>query len=559
MAPTATPLPIALTRLADFFNVPEFFQHFFMGIYIFVLAALVLYGFHRYLLIYVYYRHHRKHPKPLTHFRKLPTVTVQLPMFNERHVVERAIEAACAIEYPRDKLQIQILDDSTDDTSDIILDCVRRMTAAGHNISYLHRPDRTGFKAGNLASALPHATGEFIAIFDADFLPEPDFLRRTIHYFTNPKVGLVQTRWGHINRDTSLLTRIQAMMLDGHFIIEHIARNFSGRFMSFNGTAGIWRKESIQDAGGWQWDTLTEDLDLSYRAQLRGWKFIYLPDVISPAELPPDMNSFKIQQFRWTKGAVQTAKKMLPSVLRAPLPFKVKLEAFFQLTNWILYPCMALLTLCLFPVFLIKINPLANNPSSQILFDLIVFNLGTTSVVIFYLYSQREIYGSWINKIIYLPVLMSVGIGIGLSNVKAVIEGLFGKKNEFISTPKFGLTSPKDTTWKTSTAPAGAKFLILPFIEFLFGLYLLACIVGSLVHFRQITISIPFLLLFMSGYFYVSIATLRSLYAGRAAAKQTTLPRKHPRTVILPTKPLSAPPVKASPELRQLWGKNPVN
>jgi len=546
MALTAPPLAVIFIWLSALFATPHFFQQLLMSIYMLLLAALLLYGFHRYLLLFVYYRHHHKHPKPASHFHKLPPVTVQLPMFNERYVVQRVIEAACAIEYPRDKLQIQILDDSTDDTSDIILACVHRMARAGHNISYLHRPNRQGFKAGNLAAALPHASGEFIAIFDADFLPEPDFLRRTIQYFTDPKIGLVQTRWGHINRDTSLLTKVQAMMLDGHFIIEHIARNRSGRFMSFNGTAGIWRKNCIQDAGGWHWDTLTEDLDLSYRAQLRGWNFVYLPEVISPAELPPDMNSFKIQQFRWTKGAVQTAKKMLPAVLRAPLPFKVKLEAFFQLTNWVLYPCMALLTLLLFPIFLIKLNPFANGAPTRIFFDLAVFNLGTTSVVIFYLYSQREVYGSWMHKVKFLPVLMSVGIGIGLSNVKAVLEGLLGKKNEFISTPKFGLSSPHDTIWKTRTARPGRKFKLLPFIELLFGLYLLACIVGSLVRYRQITISIPFLLLFMAGYFYVGIATLRSLYAARAQAVQFPKP-KLPRTVTLPVKPLSGT-LNVSPE-----------
>ena len=530
------PLAVLFVWFWALLSNPQFLQQFFLNVYVVLLGTVTLYGFHRYLLIFIYYRHRRKYPKPLNHFQKLPTVTVQLPMFNERHVVQRVIEAACAIEYPRDKLQIQILDDSTDDTSDIILACVCRLARAGHNISYLHRPDRQGFKAGNLAAALPHASGEFVAIFDADFLPEPDFLRRTIQYFTDPKVGLVQTRWGHINRDSSLLTKVQAMMLDGHFIIEHIARNRSGRFMSFNGTAGIWRKKCIEDAGGWHCDTLTEDLDLSYRAQLRGWNFIYLPEVISPAELPPDMNSFKVQQFRWTKGAVQVAKKMLPAVLLAPLPFKVKLEAFFQLTNWILYPCMVLLSLLLFPIFLIKLNLFASGAPNHILFDLAVFNLGTTSVVIFYLYAQREVHGSWLDKVKFLPVLMSIGIGLGLSNVKAVFEGLIGKKNEFVSTPKFGLSSPHDISWKTMTTRTSRKFQLLPFVELLFGTYLFACIVVSLVRYRQITISLPFLGLFMGGYFYVGIATLRSLYAAPVA--QLPTPKPIPHTVNLPTGPL---------------------
>ena len=499
----------------------EIFRRVFMGGYLVVLVVVAIYGFHRCLLIFLYYRHRNKRPIPVDHFKELPTVTIQLPMYNERYVVKRVIDAACAMEYPRQKLQIQVLDDSTDDTSLIIRDCVGRMAEKGYNISYLHRKDRQGFKAGNLAAALPQAEGEFVAVFDADFLPEPDFLRRTIHYFADIRVGMVQSRWGHINRDNSLLTRIQAMMLDGHFTIEHVARNRSGRFMSFNGTAGIWRKACIEDAGGWHCDTLTEDLDLSYRAQIRGWKFVYLPEMVSPAELPPEMNAFKTQQFRWTKGAVQTCKKLLPRVLAAPLPVKVKIEAFFQLTNWILFPCMTLLTLFLFPAFLIKLSPFKPGAPSQILFDLTVFNLGTVSITVFYLSSQREIYRSWVNKITLLPVLMSVGIGISLNNCKAVLEGLWGKQSEFIPTPKFGLANTTDNSWRNLKAPASSrKATFLPYVELFFGFYLATCSIVSVVRFQQITVSIPFLLLFTGGYFYVSLAGLHSTYLASLAAKR---------------------------------------
>ena len=516
------------------FDSPAVFSHIFMAMYMVLLSIVAIYGLHRYLLIFLYYRHRHKRSVPADHFEKLPTVTIQLPMYNERYVVKRVIEAACAMEYPCRKLQIQVLDDSTDETSLIIQNCVTRMSRLGYNISYFHRKGRRGFKAGNLAAGLPHATGEFVAIFDADFLPEPDFLRRTIHYFTDPRVGLIQSRWGHINSDSSMLTRVQAMMLDGHFTIEHIARNRSGRFMSFNGTAGIWRRACIQDAGGWHCDTLTEDLDLSYRAQLRGWKFVYLPDMVSPAELPPEMNSFKTQQFRWTKGAVQTARKLLPTVLSAPLPLKVKIEAFFQLTNWVPYPCMALLTLFLFPAFFIKLNPFKNGAPSQILFDLTVFNLGTGSITIFYLLSQREIYQRWLGKIKLLPVLMSVGIGISLNNFKAVLEGFFAKKNEFVPTPKFGLDNASDRTWRALKPPlAGRKSKFMPYIELLFGFYLLACIVFSVFHFRQFTVSIPFLVIFAVGYFYVSLAGLYSTYASAIASG-----RKRRRTRASPAQPL---------------------
>ena len=519
----AAPLGIWMIWLSFFSHIPQILPSLLMVLYVLLLAIVVLYGCHRYLLIFLYYRHRHKHPSPLDSFSELPAVTVQLPIFNEEFVAARVIQAACALDYPREKLQIQVLDDSTDSTAQIASECVRTLAAAGHNVSYLHRSDRTGFKAGALADAMPAATGDFIAIFDADFVPEPDFLLRTIHYFTDPGIGLVQTRWGHINRDSSLLTRGQAMFLDGHFIIEHGARNRSGRFMAFNGTAGIWRRTCIDDAGGWHYDTLTEDMDLSYRAQLKGWKFVFLPQMVSPAELPPQVNAFKVQQFRWTKGAVQTAKKMLPSVFRANLPLKVKIEAFFQLTNWMVFPAMVMLTLLLVPALIVRLNPFQQGEPGQILFDLAVFNLATVSVVFFYLCSQHAIYRSWLDKIKYLPFLLSLGIGISLNNCKAVIEGLFGRQSDFISTPKFGQGSIPDRShrvWMSKSAGPRKKLVLMPYIEFLFGLYIIACIVGTLLRYRGITVSIPFLLLFAAGYFYVSFANFYGLYVTNSTRKK---------------------------------------
>lgn len=525
MALDIAPLGVCLFWSYVFSHLSQITPHLLMALYVLLLVTVTIYGFHRYLLIFLYYRHRHKRPSPSRRFQELPPVTVQLPMYNERFVAQRVIQAACAIDYPREKLQIQVLDDSTDATVTIASECVRRLAQAGHNISYLHRRNRHGFKAGALAEGLPQATGELIAIFDADFVPEPDFLLRTVHYFTDPKIGVVQTRWGHINRDSSLLTKGQAMLLDAHFIIEHGARNRSGRFMSFNGTAGIWRRTCIQDAGGWHYDTLTEDLDLSYRAQLKGWKFIYLPQMVSPAELPPQVIAFKVQQFRWTKGLVQTAKKMLPSVLRAPLPLKVKIEAFFQLTNWVIYPAMVLMTLLLVPAFLIRLSPFKDGAPGQILFDLTVFNLATVSVVFFYLCSQQEIYRSWLDKLKYLPFVMSLGIGICLNNTKAVLEGLFGKPSEFICTPKFGINDASDRTWKSKAAAGRKKIQFMPFVEFVFGLYIVLCIIGTLVRYRQITVSIPFLLLFGAGYFYVSLSSFYSSYVSSSAPEDAEPPQ----------------------------------
>lgn len=285
--------------------------------YLALLGMIALYGLHRYWLVYLYNRHRGHLPRPARRYELLPRVTVQLPMFNEGAVAERIIDAACQLEYPADRIQIQVVDDSTDGSAALVQRRVEHWANRGIDIQYLHRTDRTGYKAGALADATPYARGDLIAIFDADFVPPPGFLKRTVHYFTDPKIGMVQTRWAHLNRDSSLLTRGQAIFLDGHFVIEHTARNRSGVWMNFNGTAGIWRKQAILSAGGWEHDTLTEDVDLSYRAQLAGWHFVFLPRVTCPAELPPEINAFKSQQHRWTKGSIQTALKLLPRLIRS--------------------------------------------------------------------------------------------------------------------------------------------------------------------------------------------------------------------------------------------------
>ncbi|MFC1890746.1 glycosyltransferase, partial [Thermodesulfobacteriota bacterium] len=398
----------------------ETIREFFVGTYFLIFLVLAVFGLHRYFLVYIYYRNHRSTPL-LREIDPLPRVTVQLPVYNEAYVVERLIEAVCGIEYPRDRLEIQVLDDSSDETGRIARSAVERFKTEGVDIKYIHRSNREGFKAGALENGLRTARGEFVAIFDADFIPRPGFLVETIHAFADKAVGMVQARWDHINRDHSLLTKIQALLLDGHFVMEHGARFFSGRFFNFNGTAGIWRRRCIEDAGGWQHDTLTEDLDLSYRAQLKGWRFVYLPDVTVPSEIPVEMNAFKSQQHRWTKGSIQTARKQLAGILSSRLPLKVKIESVFHLTNNFSYLCMALLAFIIYPSILARFS-MGWSRHLIMLTDFFVFMAATASVSAFYLCSQREIGRSVGRTLLLLPILMSVGIGVSINNARAVLE-----------------------------------------------------------------------------------------------------------------------------------------
>src|SRR5687767_7239692 len=374
--------------------------------YFFVLSILAVYGWHRYYLVYLYMRHKDSQPIEPVALDPLPVVTIQLPIYNEMYVADRLIEAVCRLDYPRDLLEIQILDDSTDETCEIAELAVRRHAAHGIDIKYFHRSDRTGYKAGALEAGLQVARGSYIAIFDADFLPQPDFLHRLLPHFADPKVGMVQARWGHINQDYSLLTKIQSILLDGHFVLEHGGRNRAGHFFNFNGTAGIWRREAIGDAGGWQHDTLTEDLDLSYRAQLRGWRFVFLGDHVAPAELPVEMNGFKSQQFRWAKGSIQTFLKLMPQILRSPYPRKIKAEAFFHLSANFNYPLMCVLSVLMAPSMIIRYNM---GWYEMLLIDIPLFIAATASVANFYMVCQRELYPqTWTDRLKYLPFLMSI-------------------------------------------------------------------------------------------------------------------------------------------------------
>jgi cellulose synthase/poly-beta-1,6-N-acetylglucosamine synthase-like glycosyltransferase len=318
-------------------------------------AALLLamYALNSWILTFLFLRH-RQDSEPRPELQHFPRVTVQLPIFNESLVVERLIDSVVQLAWPRDRLQIQVLDDSTDETTAIAQARVDALRAQGVDIELVHRTDRAGFKAGALKEGLKSATGEFIAIFDADFVPDPDWLRKTIpHFSSRPRLGMIQTRWAHLNRDYSLLTHAQAIALDGHFVVEQAARHRSGLLMNFNGTAGVWRKSCIADAGGWHGDTISEDLDLSYRAQLRGWECLYLPDVAAPAEIPPQLAAFKRQQFRWAKGSIQCLKKLVRPVTVARLPFIVRWQALVHLSTYLIHPLMLTLLLVSLPLMLV--------------------------------------------------------------------------------------------------------------------------------------------------------------------------------------------------------------
>jgi cellulose synthase/poly-beta-1,6-N-acetylglucosamine synthase-like glycosyltransferase len=474
-------------------------------LYLAVLTILGVYGFHRAQLVYLFWRHRNHRIDPPSRFGELPHLTIQLPMFNELYVAERLLESVAKINYPKHKLELQVLDDSIDGTTAIVDRKVAELRERGFDVCHIHRTDRTGFKAGALEQGMKVAKGDFLMVFDADFVPDPEIVNRLIHHFTDPKVAMVQARWDHLNRDYSMLTRAQSMMLDGHFVIDHIARNRSGRFFNFNGTAGIWRKTAIIDAGGWQHDTITEDMDLSFRAQIRGWKFVYVPEAVAPAEVPCEMNSFKGQQFRWAKGSAQTTKKILPMVLKADLPLRIKMEAVFHLTNNFAYLFLVALACLQLPNMLLRRN--MNSPE-LLLLDVPLFIATSGSIILYYLSTHHFLYRNWWDAAKRLPLMMALGIGLSLNNTHAVLEGLFGRDVEFVRTPKHGVTNNEDN-WKKKKNYKTAKNMATV-LEVLFGLYFVFTI--GLAAYTGSWMSIPFLVLFMVGFLYVG---LLSLYQAR--------------------------------------------
>jgi cellulose synthase/poly-beta-1,6-N-acetylglucosamine synthase-like glycosyltransferase len=489
-----------------------------LGSYFFVLVILAVYGWHRYYLVYAYTKNKDRVPGPPPAWDgPLPEVTVQLPLYNEMYVVDRLLQATARIDYPRDLLEIQVLDDSTDETTAVARAAVNRLVAQGFDVKYLHRTNRAGFKAGALDAGLKTARGRFVAIFDADFIPTPDFLQKTVPYFQDPKVGLVQARWGHVNADYSLLTKAQAILLDGHFVLEHGGRNRAGHFFNFNGTAGVWRREVIPAAGGWQHDTLTEDLDLSYRAQLLGWKFLFLPDLVAPAEVPVEMNAFKSQQHRWAKGSIQVCLKLLPRILQSDQPFGVKAEAFFHLTANFNYLLMSLLSILMFPSMVIRYNM---GWYEMLLIDVPLFFAATFSVANFYFVSQREIHRDWKSRLRYIPFLMALGIGLAVNNTRAVIEALAGHESAFARTPKYGIERGSDQ-W------AGKRYqqavIIQPLVEIALGLYFTMTVFYALAN--GIYGTLPFLVLFQVGFLYTGLLSVLQQFGGGQAVLNAQVAR----------------------------------
>ena len=470
-----------------------------LAVYFGALTALAGYGMHRWYLLWLYARHKGDEADPGPLPADPPVLTIQLPIFNEMYVVERLVDAVAAIDYPRDRLEIQVLDDSTDETVEIAARAVKKVRNLGFRIEHLHRSDRSGFKAGALEAGLARARGELVAVFDADFLPRPDFAKRLVPWFNDPAVGMVQARWGHLNRMFSALTRVQAMFLDGHFVIEHTARNRSGRFFNFNGTAGSWRRSCIADAGGWQHDTLTEDLDLSYRAQMKGWRFVYVPGYTVPAELPVEMTAFKSQQHRWAKGSIQTARKLLPSILNSGLPAKVKLEAIFHLTANVGYLLVLALVVLVVPSIWLRSDI---SPWLLILVDLPLFCLSTVSIAMFYVQAHREALGSWQGVLRWVPFLMAVGIGLSINNTRAVLEALRGKVSGFRRTPKYNLAGGESAASRRYRIRINRD----TWIELCLAGYFLAAIGAALV--SGLWAAVPFLLLFGTGYGYTAGSTL---------------------------------------------------
>ena len=425
-----------------------------LSLYGLFLTFILLYSLVQLNLVISYRKAEKKEEEhgpevaPEIAWEDLPMVTVQLPVFNELYVVERLIDTVAAFNYPKDKLEIQVLDDSTDESFEVAAKRIAELQAEGLDIQHIKRPERVGYKAGALAYGLEIAKGEFVAIFDADFVPVKDFLLKTVpHFYSDERIGVVQTRWEHLNRDYSLLTKLQAVGLDAHFTVEQQGRNAAGHFINFNGTAGIWRRTTIDDAGGWQSDTITEDLDLSYRAQLRNWRFKYLENVGSPAELPAAMEALKSQQFRWTKGAAECTIKNLPRVMRAShVPFRTKVHAIFHLMNSFVFVSILFAAVLSIPMMFIK----NQHPEYNLLFQLASIYVVSFIILSMFYYTALKGGGqkaTWWEFVRYFPLFLSVSMGLSLHNTIAVLEGYIGRKTEFVRTPKFNINKDDDE-WK---------------------------------------------------------------------------------------------------------------
>ncbi len=488
-----------------------FYSDFVLYLYFISLLILFTFGAHGFVMVFHYLKQ-RKILNRTPLLTEKPVVTVQLPIFNELYVVNRIIEAVCNLDYPQEKLEVQVLDDSTDETVGLVQKAAEKFRSLGFDIKHIRRPDRSGFKAGALKTGLAQARGEFVAIFDADFIPRRDFLLQTLPYFADEKVGMVQTRWEHLNHDYSFLTRTQALALDGHFVMEQGVRNKAGYFINFNGTGGIWRRKCIEDAGNWQSDTLTEDLDLSYRAQIKGWKFKYLNDFTSPAELPAEVNALKSQQFRWTKGAIETARKMLPKVWGSDIPFRVKLHSTFHLTNNIVFPFILLAGILNVPLIYIK-----QQGGHETYFSLMsVFVPAFIGSFLFYLFSQKSVYPDWRRRILLFPLFMAASMGFAVNNSRAVFEGLFRRKSDFIRTPKYAIKGKMDSWLEKKYT--GKKIDWIVVVEVVLAVYCFFGVISSL-YYLEIA-AVPFQLLFFFGFSSIAALSIKHALDARKLSQE---------------------------------------
>ena len=473
------------------------------AVYLVVLLGLFLYGLNAYVMVVLHWRHRRRAeatPPPAVP-TVWPPVTVQLPLYNERYVARRLLEAVAALDYPADRLEIQVLDDSDDETTAIVAELVRRLRARGLAVVHLHRAERTGFKAGALEAGLKEARGEFVAIFDADFVPPRDFLRCAIPHFADPTVAVVQGRWGHLNREFSLLTMAQSLGIDGHFAVEQPGRSWARLLLNFNGTAGVWRTAAIEDAGGWTHDTLTEDLDLSYRAQLRGWRILYRPEIVCPAELPVLITGFKSQQRRWAKGSIQTARKLLPAVLRSSLSPWVKYQAAVHLTYYMIHPLMLAVVLLSAPLLGLRDVALSPVWLGVVAPAITVATLGPVTQLV---YAQRVLRPDWVRSAWRLPTIMTIGVGVAWSTTLAVLGAFWGQDMVFVRTPKFGIGS-EGGHWR-GKAYVGRRCWG-SVVEIGLGLY---CLWTTWLFWRDGSYgALPFLALYATGFLTVGILTLR--------------------------------------------------
>ncbi|MCC5816474.1 MAG: glycosyltransferase family 2 protein [Leptospira sp.] len=486
----------------------------FFTIYFIDIALLFYFGIHTYIMIFLYSRFKGNcDSEPDKYFlpkskKDYPIVTVQLPVYNEFYVIDRLIQSTTALDYPKNKLQIQLLDDSTDESKEKGRELVDLYASKGFWIEHIHRTKNSGYKAGALDEGMKIAQGDYIAIFDSDFVPDPDFLRKTLGYFEDPSIGMVQTRWGHLNQDYNILTKAQSYGIDGHFMIEQVARNGSGLWMNFNGTAGIWRKECIIDAGGWEHDTLTEDFDLSYRAEMKGWKFRYFKDIVCKAEIPATINAYKSQQFRWCKGSIQTAVKLLPRIWSSEIPWKTKAEAITHLINYSVHPLMIINILLTAPLLLLEywagIN-FYDLPLEILGATAVILSVGSAGPLIFYAYSQRELYPDWKKRILFLPFMVVIGTGIAIVNTRAWLEAVTGVQSGFKRTPKLKIESKKDNLLDRTKYAVPLDFHVI--LEIFMGSYAVFCIYLSIVMGKPYIIG--FLVMYALGFYFVAFQSIR--------------------------------------------------